>query len=124
MSTKKLQILGSLGSNVEVDSTLTQTGKAADAKAVGDAISNLNTLVGDTSVSDQITEALEGYTGGGESVQSDWDQTDETQPDFIKNKPDEMDALLLVSEMDLTEPALVDADNNVYLDESDNILIL
>lgn len=60
MATKKLQIIGSLGSNVEVDSTLTQTGKAADAKAVGDAISNLNTLVGDTSVSDQITEALEG----------------------------------------------------------------
>lgn len=61
---------------------------------------------------------------GGSSVQSNWDQTDETAQDFIKNKPDEMDALLLVSEMSLAEPAMVDANNNVYLDESDNILIL
>lgn len=38
MSTKKLQILGSIGGNVEVDATLAQEGKAADAKAVGDAI--------------------------------------------------------------------------------------
>lgn len=41
MATKKLQILGNLGgSNVELDSTLTQEGKAADAKAVGDAINS------------------------------------------------------------------------------------
>lgn len=36
MSTKKIQIIGSL---LEVDSTLTQSGKAADSKAVGDAVS-------------------------------------------------------------------------------------
>lgn len=28
-----------------------------------------------------------GGSGGGSSVQSDWNQNDETQPDFIKNKP-------------------------------------
>ena len=38
MSTKKLQILGTLGGNVELDTTLTQEGKAADAKAVGESI--------------------------------------------------------------------------------------
>ena len=43
--TKKIQILGSFGSNVEVDSTLTQTGKAADAKATGDAINQLQTSI-------------------------------------------------------------------------------
>ena len=38
MSTKKIQILGSLGNNVELDNTLTESGKAADAKAVGDSL--------------------------------------------------------------------------------------
>ena len=47
MATKKLQILGSLGSNVDLDTTLTIEGNAADAKATGDAINNLNNLVGD-----------------------------------------------------------------------------
>ena len=40
-----------------IDSTLSVSGNAADAKATGDAISNLSDLVGDTSVSDQISAA-------------------------------------------------------------------
>lgn len=58
MSTKKLQILGSF---VEVDDTLTQAGKAADAKATGDAINKMQTnideaigIIGDSSVADLI----------------------------------------------------------------------
>lgn len=48
-----------LGSfKVNVDTTLKKEGEAADAKAVGDAINNLNTLVGDTSVSEQINSAI------------------------------------------------------------------
>jgi hypothetical protein len=58
MATKKLQIIGSLGSNVEIDATLTEEGKAADAKATRDAINAVSSLVGDTSVSEQIDEAL------------------------------------------------------------------
>lgn len=42
----------------KIDDTLTKEGFAADAKATGDAITNLNNLVGDTSVSEQIAEAL------------------------------------------------------------------
>lgn len=38
MSTKKLQIVGKLGNNVEIDTTLEQEGQAADAKSTGDAI--------------------------------------------------------------------------------------
>lgn len=45
-----------------VDDTLTESGKAADAKATGDAISNLNTLVGDTAVSEQIATAIDEST--------------------------------------------------------------
>ena len=68
MSTKKLQILGSFGSgsSVELDTTLTQSGMAADAKVTGDRISNLatqinniDTLVGDKSVATQISTAIE-----------------------------------------------------------------
>lgn len=73
MSTKKLQIIGGLGSNVELDITLAQEGKAADAKAVGDALAqkqpvgdyassqdldNLQEKIGDKSVSEQIESAI------------------------------------------------------------------
>lgn len=44
-------------STVEVDTTLSVEGMAADAKATGDAINEISTLVGDTSVVDQIKSA-------------------------------------------------------------------
>jgi hypothetical protein len=47
---------------LELDSTLTQEGKAADAKAVGDAISSIST------------------------AQPDWNQNDSSAPDYIKNR--------------------------------------
>lgn len=53
--------LGSI--NLEVDTTLSIAGAAADANAVGDAIDQLSTLVGDTSVSQQITEAINDING-------------------------------------------------------------
>ena len=42
MSTKKIQIIGSFGTSVEIDSELSTEGKAADAKATGDAIAEVN----------------------------------------------------------------------------------
>lgn len=45
-----------------IDNTLTQEGQAADAKAVGDAINEVATLVGDTAVSTQITNAIDEAT--------------------------------------------------------------
>jgi hypothetical protein len=46
METRRLQILGSLGGgSVELDTTLTKEGKAADAKAVGDALDALDTII-------------------------------------------------------------------------------
>lgn len=44
--------------SIELDTTLTEEGKAADAKAVGDAVNDLNTLIGDESVSTQIDFAI------------------------------------------------------------------
>lgn len=44
--------------NMEVDETLTQSGTAADAKVTGEAIGAINTLVGDTDVATQISNAV------------------------------------------------------------------
>lgn len=49
--------------------------------------------------------------------QADWDQTDSTKSDYIKNKPDEDDAFALLLEMNLIEP-VVDEDGSVYTDEN------
>lgn len=78
------------GSNVNIDPTLTQSGSAADAKASGDAIRNLNTLVGNKPVAEQIQDAIGNLGGGGGegiAVQADWDQTNSNELDFIRNKP-------------------------------------
>ena len=81
-------------------------------KATGqdEAVSNLNTLVGDASVATQINDALV-------NSKADWDQTDETASDYIKNKPDEADAIELVTEMGLVSPLASD-DGSIYTDEN------
>lgn len=81
-----------------------------------DSVDTLTTLVGDTSVSEQISEALL-------NSQVDWDQTDSTKPDYIKNKPDENDALELVSEMGLVEPVFAE-DGSIYTDKNGVIYTL
>ena len=52
----------------KIDPTLTQSGQASDSKATGDAIRALS-------------EKISGIP------QADWNQNDDTQPDYIKNKP-------------------------------------
>ena len=44
-----------------IDATLTNVGEAADAKATGDAIRELQSLTGDTPVSEQISAALHNH---------------------------------------------------------------
>lgn len=50
-------------------------------------------------------------------VQPDWDQTDETAMDFIKNKPDEEDALAVLAEIGFIEP-VASADGSVFTDSN------
>jgi len=121
MSTKKLQILGSF-----IDETLTQSGQAADAKVAGEKISDIETridniggLVGDESVATQIDAAINDNV-----KQPDWEQTDETAMDFIKNKPYEEtadDALEMLNEMGVIE-ATTNEEGFVLTDENGNIL--
>jgi hypothetical protein len=64
-----------------VDESLSATStNPVQNKVVNEAISNLSTLVGDTSVSDQIDEALL-------NSQSNWNQNDGTKADYIENRP-------------------------------------
>lgn len=51
------------------------------------------------------------------SIQPDWAETDETSLSYIKNKPDENDALALVTEMGLVEPVAAE-DGSIYTDEN------
>ena len=51
-----------------------------DSLALDSDLEEVKTLVGDTSVADQIDAALA-------NSQSDWNQNDSTQPDYVKNRP-------------------------------------
>ena len=49
--------------------------------------------------------------------QADWDQTDSSAANFIKNKPDEDDAFTLLLEMNLIEP-VTNEDGSIYTNEN------
>ena len=49
--------------------------------------------------------------------QADWDQTDSSAANFIKNKPDEDDAFALLLEMNLIEP-VTNEDGSIYTNEN------
>ena len=58
-------------------------------------------------------------------IQSDWNQEDETQADFIKNKPNiatDDEFIMMLMEEDMF-PAVADADGSVLADENGNILL-
>lgn len=61
----------------------------------------------------------------GNAVQSDWNQEDETQADFIKNKPNittDDEFIMMLMEEDMF-PVVADADGSVLADENGNILL-
>ena len=55
---KEISGSSSTSGSIELDTSLQVSGMAAESKAVGDAVTNLNTLIGDKSVSEQINEAI------------------------------------------------------------------
>lgn len=80
---------GESSSSIQIDSTLTISGQAADAKVVGDKIGDLSTLT--TTDTNNLVEAINEInakeTTSSPQIQSDWEQEDNTVLDFIKNKP-------------------------------------
>lgn len=81
---------------------------------VDEKTDNIGALVGDISVSDQIEEALL-------NSQDDWDQNDNTKPDYIKNRPfyseDPVEvAVLENTTLDFNSEDAYGGDFSVYLD--------
>lgn len=70
---------------IEVDSTLTQAGMAADAKAVGEAISNKQNIITGTA-GQFVVIGDNGEITTQTALQSDWNQNDESTSDYIKNR--------------------------------------
>ena len=55
--------------------------------------------------------------------QPNWDETDETSPAFIRNKPDENDAFELLMEMNFIDP-ITDENGAIYTNENGEIFTL
>ena len=119
-----------------------------DFDGLKEQVSDISMLVGDTSVAEQIESAigeLELNVGASHNhddvyyteseidaklssvayIDENDNEDEEVEIGSAMNKPTEMDALLLIAEVGLvSQPAFVDANNNVYLDGSNNILTL
>ena len=54
---------------------------------------------------------------------SDFSETDESSPAFIKNKPTEEDAMELLAEMDIIQP-MADENGALYVDENNTIYVI
>ena len=81
---------------IEVDSTLTKPGMAADAEAAGRRLRELELAVSKLPkpTKEDANKCLKVNALGEweilpteEAIQADWNQTDDTKIDFIKNKP-------------------------------------
>ena len=73
---------------------------------------------------EQILDAIQ--TGGGGTVQADWNQNDSAASDYIKNKPveeTEDDAIDMLTEMGLVDPVM-DEENNILTNEDSNIFTI
>ena len=95
------------GTSVELDTTLSKAGKAADAKAVGDALAgkqdtliqsgaSVGQIVKISAVDDMGKPTAWEAINIPESAQPDWNQNDNTQPDYVKNKPFYLEKTLVV----------------------------
>lgn len=97
---------------ISVDSELSDESlNPVQNKVIKSEFDAINALIGEASVEEQIAAAIAGIP------QTDWDETDETAPTFIKNKPDEEDALEIVMMTNLVSPAAAE-DGSIYTDEN------
>lgn len=71
---------------------------------------------------DVYAQLLEKYDEVRRGVQADWEQTDDTAADFIKNKPTISDSLLTLIETDML-PAVHNADGKIITDENGKIIL-
>lgn len=137
---------------ISLDKTLTISGMAADAKAVGDTIEIINNMlqgkvqedrtINGKPLSDDIVLSPRdiGADPSGSSytkeesdgkyltsqAQSDWEQTDDKKADYIKNKPVEAtddEVMALLIAYNVIMP-VSDSTGYVYLDKDQKILVM
>lgn len=89
-------VIKTFDGKIEVDSTLTKPGMAADAEAAGRCLRELELAVSKLPkpTKEDANKCLKVNALGEweilpteEAIQADWNQTDDTKIDFIKNKP-------------------------------------
>ena len=74
---------------------------------------------------EEIAEKLNSIDDAFMNARSDWDQTDETAVDYIKNKPEiatDDEIIEMLAQEDVL-PVVADADGSILADENSNILL-
>lgn len=113
---------GSSAVSIDIPSQVVDSELSSDStnpvqnKIINEEISNLHTLIGDTSVSEQINIALDGS-------RADWNQTNEEAFDYIKNKPlvaTDADVMDFLAEMSYITP-VSNADGSIYANEQGQV---
>ena len=102
---------------LKADKSYVDNQDAANKTYTDTEINKVSALIGDKSVADQITEAISAIP------QPDLNQTDETAPDYIKNKPTVEQIVQLFVEMDVVQP-IADENNIIYVDIDGQTFIL
>lgn len=144
---EKLATIEEGATRVLVDSELSSdSSNPVENKVVNEAISGLNTTFQDVAeaIHDKVDkvegmglstndftneekEKLAGIAEGAEvNVQSDWNVTDDSADDYIKNKPEiatDDDIIAMMQEIDAF-PVVMDEDGSIMTDEDGSILLI
>lgn len=85
-------------------------------KVIKAALDALTEKVGDTDFSEQIIKTMS-------ENQPDFNEVSQTSPSYIKNKPTDIDAVILMSETGIVEP-VADTDNAIFVSEKNELYVL
>lgn len=95
------------------------------------ALSEMGAIMPETQNSDNLPETVRtvptGGGSGGKTVQSDWNQTDETAADFIKNKPFGDSVVVVVEEQEVSfnaEMGACVAIHNAPIQDGDGLTVV
>lgn len=111
---------------LRVDDTLTESGISADAKAVGDALAEKIGYNEQTLTDEQKAQARANIGAGIPQIQSDWNQSDTTELDYIKNKPQEIsdeEFIAWLNEENIVSPVAT-ASGELYVTNNNEIYVL
>ena len=85
-------------------------------KVIKEALDALAEKIGGTDFSEQIIKTMS-------ENQPDFNEVNQTSPSYIKNKPTDIDAVILMSETGIIEP-VADTDNAIFVSEKNELYVL